>query len=321
MKLTFEQIKALTVGAVTVEQQDDGIHFFKCTKEQIAFYKTVTEPIGSRSAGTTGIRLDFLTDASRISVSVSEGEKYELHINGILYEQFLCHGNDSFEAPLPASDKPNRVTIYLPCHGRGGVIREIELTNASTVERCAYDCKMLFLGDSITQGWESKYDTLSFAYRTSNFFNAESVIQGIGGARFHPESVVPLPFDPDYLFIAFGTNDFDFYNHNEDPAGDFQKVVADYLDRIHALYRNKTVFVISPIPRLLQEESQLALFRTFCKTVGNEALMREMIHIDGHTLMPLCLPLFADEKVHPNDNGFSVYAENLIRQVHPHVRH
>ena len=36
MKLTYEQIKQITTGAIEIEQQEDGIHFYKCTKKQIA---------------------------------------------------------------------------------------------------------------------------------------------------------------------------------------------------------------------------------------------------------------------------------------------
>ena len=33
MKLTYEQIVAITSGAIRIEQQPDGIHFFKCTEK------------------------------------------------------------------------------------------------------------------------------------------------------------------------------------------------------------------------------------------------------------------------------------------------
>ena len=39
MKLTFEQICSVTTGAVSVEREADGIHFFRFNSEQRTFKK------------------------------------------------------------------------------------------------------------------------------------------------------------------------------------------------------------------------------------------------------------------------------------------
>ena len=36
MKLTNQQMQNLTVGALWSEEKEDGLHFYKCTKKQIA---------------------------------------------------------------------------------------------------------------------------------------------------------------------------------------------------------------------------------------------------------------------------------------------
>ena len=40
MKLSFEQIKSVTVGALQIHQANDGIHFCKMTAGQVDGYQT-----------------------------------------------------------------------------------------------------------------------------------------------------------------------------------------------------------------------------------------------------------------------------------------
>ena len=45
-----------------------------------------------------------------------------------------------------------------------------------------------------------------------------------------------------------------------------------------------------------------------------------MIHVDGLSLVPPIPEFFADTNLHPNDLGFSLYAENLCRQLLPYLK-
>ena len=81
MKLTLEQIRAVTVGALTVEEQPDGIHFHKCTAKQEAAWYAQREILGFRAETTTGIRLDFTTNSPTFAFTVKEGAKFEVHID------------------------------------------------------------------------------------------------------------------------------------------------------------------------------------------------------------------------------------------------
>ena len=72
--------------------------------------------------------------------------------------------------------------------------------------------KFLFIGDSITQGYDSKQDSMSYAWRVSRMLNADSIIHGIGGGYYHESIVDSIDFDPDTVVLAFGTNDFGHYD-------------------------------------------------------------------------------------------------------------
>ena len=41
MKLTYEQIRSVTTGAVSVAREDDGIHFYRFNQEQLALDQVV----------------------------------------------------------------------------------------------------------------------------------------------------------------------------------------------------------------------------------------------------------------------------------------
>ena len=317
MKLTFEQIKSITVGAVEIEQQQDGIHFYRCTRKQIDAWSHLGKALGERAACSTGIRLDFETDARELRFCVSRGTKFEVDIDGLLRAQFAATPNEEIRVPLcdplgsPLPKK--RVTLYFPSHGSGAVLKWVELDDGAYVVPHRFARKLLLIGDSITQGWEADFDSLSFAYRLSRHFNADSVIQGIGGAYYHESTFDQLPFSPDAVLVAYGTNDFGVYK----TLAEFRAHVAAYLALLSAEYRDKPIFILSPIWRDRREGKTMGSFAECRAVVREEAERLQLCHIDGLKLVPPLPVFFKDEYLHPNDNGFSVYAENLIRELEP----
>ena len=134
-----------------------------------------------------------------------------------------------------------RVTLVFPSH-EVAVLDYISLDDGAYATRGEFDMKMLFIGDSITHGWDADYDTLSYAWRTSRHFNAETVNQGIGGAYFHEKCFDSIPFSPDVIVIAYGTNDFGHYPTNDE----MRKHVSAHLTLISNEYKTAKIFVLSP---------------------------------------------------------------------------
>lgn len=320
MKLTTEQIKQITVGAVRIERQQDGIHFYKCTQKQIDAWTARNAQIGARAAGTTGVRLDFHTDSKHLRFRVASGNKYELYINGLMRAQYLL--KDTHEAsaeltdPLGHEEERVRVTLIFPSHDAGAVLEWLELDDGATVTPHAFDCRMLFIGDSITQGWAAMYDSLSYAYRVSRHFNADSVIQGIGSAYFHEDCFDHLDYDPDVVIVAYGTNDFGYYKTYEE----FRGHVAAHLDLIAKEYAGKKIFVLTPIWRDKRDGKSMGTFEGCRAIVEQEAEALDLTVIDGLTLVPPMPEFFLDGYLHPNDNGFSLYAENLILAMEKYLK-
>ena len=317
MKLSFEQIKSITVGAVRIAEEEDGIRFYKCTEKQIEAWDKIHENFGYRARTTTGIRLDFITDSQNIALTVSGG-KFEIYVDDLLIKQYIAREKTDVAlrllAPLGESKESYRVTVYLPSHCIG-VVHEVELDDGATVTTPEYDTKLLFIGDSITQGWNSKYDSLSYAYRTTRFFNAYSIIQGIGGTFYHEDCFDTLPYSPDTVIVAYGTNDFTRYKTYDE----FRSHVSAHLALIANEYAGKNIFVISPIWRKDSEERSMGSFAGARQVVIDEAENLGLTHINGLSLVPPVEEFFADGHLHPNDEGFSIYAENLIRELKKYI--
>ena len=190
MRLTFEQIKAIAFGAVSVRVTDRGIEFDRCTEKQIKAWYAESDTLGERALATTGIKLDFTTDSSFFEFSAPRGGKFEIHVDGLFRKQFLMNEyrerseDVRFEILDPLGEsypcgKHHRVTLVFPCHDRG-ILGHVSVEDGASVQPYNYDTKILFIGDSITQGWDSGYDSLSFAPRVADHFSAKMMNQGIG---------------------------------------------------------------------------------------------------------------------------------------------
>lgn len=313
MILSFDTIKSATVGAAEIVKMDDGIHFFKCTQKQLKAWKALAPHLYTNALATTGVRLDLHTNSKSFKFTVSGGKKFEIYVNDVLiydlYEKDLT--DNSFAIELEGE---NRVTLILPAHGIPGVISSIELDDGAWVKPHSFDKKLLFIGDSITQGWQSGVDSLSYAYRVSSFFNADSIIQGVGGGFFH-DTVFDeaLAFEPDAVIIAFGTNDWGYFS-----SIDELKYHANaFLGAVRERYKGKKLIGLSPIWRGATEGvvRRTGSFLDVCDTVKKLITDNGFTLIDGEMLTPHRHEYFSDQNLHPNALGFGIYAESLIKRL------
>ena len=323
MKLTLGDIQKITVGALSVTEQEDGFHFIRCTEKQTAAWYKRSDFLGNGSTCSTGIRLDFHTTSKTVEFSASKGRKFDLYIDDLFRSRYTmndyrdkgeraviyltdCLGNEKKEGD------ETRVTLYLPSH-EAGIIDYIAIDDGATLNPHKFDMKMLFIGDSITQGWNSRYDSLAYAQKVAKFFNAESINQGIGGSFFNEDAFEHIDFDPDVTVVAYGTNDWGYRN----TLDELRSHAAAHLKLIKDAFgtSGKKIFVISPIWRETGNQRKMGSFEECRAVVAECADSLGLIHIDGLSLVPPNPEFFADQTLHPNDLGFSLYAENLIKQM------
>ena len=69
MKLTLDQIRAITSGAVSVEQTPEGFRFYRFTEAQRALYATRREALNLKSQASSGMKFCFETDSRYFFVS------------------------------------------------------------------------------------------------------------------------------------------------------------------------------------------------------------------------------------------------------------
>ena len=312
MILNNDQIKSITFGALHIEEADGKMRFFRFTPEMLEAWSEFDNVFTSRTRATAGIRLDFHTNSKHMALNIEAPAKFEVYINGLL--RYTMEEVDTLSVDIdtprgqPLDDA--HVTIYFPSH-KHGCFSSLELDDGAYVKPHSFDRKILFLGDSITQGWDTVFDSLSFANKVSRYFNAESLIQGVGGACFFPQFLEPISFEPDWVVVAYGTNDFDRYRDDEPMI---EKHMNEYLEKLSGMYGDKKIFVVSPIWRRLSKPEARERFERLRKTVEVQVKTFGFTLIDGSLLVPPINALYTDG-LHPNDAGFSLYAENLIAQL------
>lgn len=318
MKADLALIKTITVGAVRIWEWEKGISFSRFTEEEEAGWYTCSKILGDRSRSLCGIRLDFYTDASEISFMLSTGNKVDVWLNGV-YHRTVCFSdvreNGETKVVIPLKDQmgapyaETRVTLWLPHHG-GGSISLLVAEGATYIRPVEFKHRLLFLGDSITQGWNSDRESMGYADRISRFYDAYAVNCSVGGGYFSTATIAENGCKPEAVTVAYGTNDFAKCSSPEEMQGN----CAAYLDKVKSLYPNVPIFVITPIPRHDPEERNAGTFEWVRKTIAEEASARGMYVIDGFSLFPADEYYFWD-RVHPNEAGFAEYALALIPQL------
>lgn len=305
MKLSLGQIKSVAFGAQEIAlQADGGISFRRLKDTQVAAFTAMSETFTSRALATTGCRLDFHTDSRHVCVQTMGEGKYEILVNGLCAA--VVQGGMRPTVALPEGD--TRVTILLPDH-KAGMLKLVFLDEGSYVRPHVYDRKFLFLGDSITQGASSSRPSTTYANRISQFFNAQVMNWGLGGSYFNPATLASVDYDPDVIFLAYGTNDYNHFHSLEE----LEATSIAYMDRIGQLFPGKPVFYISPLWRADGELVRATgTHRQVCDRVIAHAISHGFHHIEGYDLVPHMEDYYADAFLHPNDLGFSLYSENLI---------
>ena len=330
MNLTLEQIASAATGAVYHTIEDGALHLHRFNREEEEYYKRTNESFYVKALSTAGIKLSFVTDADSLTlaVRVKEGSSrsyfsVDVCVDGIPVgniDNFGCEelkgvytdvklSLGDFKASFDLStDEDKYVDIYLPWSARCEIL-ELTLEGATRFDPASRPKKLLAYGDSITQGYDAQRPYNRYATIVSDLLLADEYNKAIGGEIFAPELASCSDFaDPDYITVAYGTNDWGKVTAEEfyDNAHNFYKTLSEK-------YPNSRIFAITPIWR--------ADF-TSKRPVGPFSLVGEIIAkavadltnvtvIDGFDFVPKDPDYFADRRLHPNDNGFIPYGEKL----------
>lgn len=337
MKLTFDQIKSITSGAVSMKQTPEGIQFFRFTEDQLAIYPRRREALVLKSLATSGMKFCFETDSESLFIKgnfvKASSRSYfslDVKVNGkVIGSMDNFSGIEippiytDMEFPMGRYEKrfslgegTKTVTVYLPWN-KIVTLEEVSLVDGSFLKPIRFSKKLLAYGDSITQGFDAMRNYNRQAGRLAEMLGAEEVSKAVGAERFDPElAALRDDFDPEYILVAYGTNDWSGLTYEE-----FYSNCRGFFTNLQKNYPNAKIFVVTPIWRKDHGTPRaMGSFDMVARDIRQiTAGMENVTVIDGLTLVPHDAAFYADGRLHPNDAGFEHYFQNLWKAVKEHI--
>ena len=313
-------IKNSIFGAVQIIEQDGWLCLDRFSKRQRERLND-NERLGKRALSSSGIMLDFWTDSTTLAFDyqtfIASNKMFfyfDIYVNG----QLLFHEGkeetykDEGRVSVSLEEGKKRITVYFPCLF-GTRIRNVEIDDNAELIPVEKEKNILFLGDSITQGYSAKFSSLTYTNAITRSYDANCLNQAIGGNIFNEDDLDEfLAFQPDIIFVAFGTND---WKQGVDVSTNAER----YFAKLNKIYPNVPINVILPIWRGDIEELEKTTPHRFMEV---REIVREKAEKYPNTtviysidFLPRCEDVFEDKRLHPNDIGFVLYAEGLQKNL------
>ncbi len=317
------QLRAAARGVLAVRSTPEGYRFDRFTPTQTeAFYRR-SERLGIKCTTAAGARLDFHTDADLLQFSYADmvctSDRLFGYFDVYCNDALLLHcGTPDASSPTSATwqvtlpEGENRVQIYFPTLA-SFALASLSLSDGAHVRFCPPQRRILLHGDSITQGYDARFPSQTYAARLSRYYDAEIFNQAIGAACFYPEVIERItPENPDFILIAYGTNDWQMKD-----ASAFAQDAKAFFHKMADLYPGVPTFQILPIWRTDLEEvfPNAGDFMECRQLLAQWARAEGITVLDDYALVPHDPALLADGYLHPNDEGFAFYARNLCRML------
>ena len=317
-KNIFEE---LCFGTISVrENQDGSIIPLRFTERSLSYYRR-SESDRVRSLASAGVNMYCFSDAQRLmfEYALAPGSSQDLYGFDLYVDNQLY-----FHMQSAISNKPNgNIDILLP-KGRKELrvyfpnlaitkFSSIELSGATVIEPINAK-RWLMLGDSIVQGYTTHFPSMTLANILSQKLKINLINQGIAGEMFNADQLDgDLPFVPDRILVAYGTNDWNLRSRDE-----FEYEAEKFLNRLGILFPRTPIALISPIWRADKDAPNFLDFPfqhvdNFLRCLASSS--KKVRFISGINLMPQIKELYFDHSVHPNELGFNIYAQNLLNAL------
>jgi len=308
--MTNRELQDIWFGAYSFEETGDGwLRAFQYTKAQMEYFRSAFDFWYDRCMATTAKTLEFTTEAETVSFEyrftwTGSQDSFELAADGLITE--IRYVKDlpeegKLEWKLPAGKKD--VIIYLPADATVE-LRNCEIGGAYTPAK--KNEKVLWLGDSITQGYGPLRSAMTYVSVANRILNYDVINQGIGGYIYDKKSLMKMDgYTPDKIIVALGTNQF---------GCETMKDVEEYYETLTGLYGETPVLCVTPLWRGDVPDGFPTLER-FCENVKKIAGKYPNVKIaDGFTLVPH-LPEYFRDNLHPNELGCETYGRNLVEEI------
>ena len=323
MELTLSQLRAITLGALEIRQEEDGFRFWRMTETQAAAFTCADPSFAPKCRTSSGVRLDFETDSAFLElywhkpvVSIRTFCYFDVFVDGVLT---LHSGSDDCGAEsqgaflLELPEGMHRVQVFLPTKA-GAALTAVRLSDGAQIVPYRPEKRFLIHGDSISQGYDAMWPSGCYANIVARHYDAELLNQAVGGAKFDPDVLEDMG-EFDFALVAYGTNDWS--------KKDMQSFTADakaFMEKFRAIYPALKAFVILPIWRAdaLTKENTAGDFMYCRNLIAQLAAQYGFIVLDDYEMVPHDTELFSDQRLHPNDEGFVFYGDRLIKLLDEH---
>ena len=309
--LTNKELQQIYFGAYSFRETADGwLQAFQYSDEQMAYFRSASDFWYDRCMASTAKTLELTTCARTVSFRyriIWEGsqDSFEMAVNRQITE--IRYVKDlpkegKLVWKLPAGEKD--VIFYLPADATV-LIRDFEIDSSFTPAKKKE--KVLWLGDSITQGYGPLRSGQIYVSVANRLLNWDILNQGIGGYVYDKKSLMKMDgYTPDKIVVALGTNQF---------GCETMRDVEEYYETLIGLYGTKMpVLCVTPLWRGDVPDGLPTLTR-FCENVKAIAgRYANVTVVDGFTLVPH-LPEYFLDNLHPNALGAEVYGRNLVEAI------
>ncbi len=316
----MSDLKKIFHNCLDVIEENDTFFPIRFTDKLFQFYKsTGVAQFPERAVQTAGITMEFYTSQEEISFTffftcfARDWITFDVYENDIFME--TVHFDDrTLNARFcykKRSAGETRIVIYMPATADTH-FKDFDLGDYRPAEAPAR--KYLALGCSITQGMEAVSPSITYANIVKRYFDAQILNLGIGGFYYDPDSLdEELPYDPDIITVAYGTNDA----ASDRSVENISAKASCYMDKLRSIYPGKTVNVITPVWRREWDDDP-----DFCKKADEiqnmiikEAAKQHFHVIDGRYAIPHNPAFYKDGFLHPSDLGFALYGLYVIKNM------
>ena len=255
--------------------------------------------------------IEFITDATKVSFDYKiiwkgSEDSFELAadglINNIAYVKDLeDEGTISWD--IPEGEK--NVIVYLPADATV-LIKNFDIN--SSYKPVTKNEKVLWLGDSITQGFGPLRSAQTYVSVANRLLNYDILNQGIGGYIYDNKSLMKMEgYQPDKIIVAMGTNQFGDDNALE--------MVADYYETLIGIYGEEVpILCITPLWRGDVPDG-IPTLEKFCEGIKQElSKYKNITVVEGFKLVPHLEEYYLDN-LHPNCLGTETYGRNLVEMI------
>lgn len=311
MIFSNEELKKIYTGTYWFEETKDGyLKSCQYSKPQMEYFSGAFEMWYERCDASTAKTIELITDATRVSfdyklIWTSSKDTFEVWeddlATGIVYVEGL---SDEGKISFDLSEGRKKVALYLPVDATV-LIKNFEI-NSDDYATVAKGEKVLWLGDSITQGYGPLRSAHTYVSVANRLLNYDIINQGIGGYIYDKNSLMKMDgYKPDKIIVALGTNQY---------GTETMKDIEEYYEVLTDIYKNIPILCITPLWRGDNPEGIETLI-TFCEKIKDIVKKYDQITVvEGFKLVPH-LPEYYLDNLHPNQLGAELYGRNLVSEI------